>query len=124
MNLRGPGPSQRFVRSHQTHLPPGATGPTSENGSTVTEPSNEQLTAAYIEVTTNTKGQVYGLGSIQYLNADPNESAAASLRRNFDVHMCMTGMKSIIGNVKEDVTLVKEDVTGLKRAMEALLRDQ
>ncbi|VVB04083.1 unnamed protein product [Arabis nemorensis] len=120
MNLRGPGPSQRFVRSRQTRLPPGATGPTrsaKKDGTYVDK-------RAEAKVATNTKGQVSGLGSIQYLNVDPNESDAASLRMNLDVHMCMTGMKSIIGNVKEDVTLMKEDVKGLKRAMEALLRDQ
>ncbi|CAN6828386.1 unnamed protein product [Brassica oleracea] len=54
-------------------------------GENASAPSTQQLNAAYIETATNTKGRVYGLGSLQYVDADPKESPAASLRRNVGV---------------------------------------
>ncbi|EFH63056.1 hypothetical protein ARALYDRAFT_893861 [Arabidopsis lyrata subsp. lyrata] len=57
---------------------------------------------------TNSKGRIYGLGSIQYLNVDPNEAASASLLRNLDIDTRITKME--------------DNVEVMKGAMDVLLR--
>ncbi|KAL0805754.1 hypothetical protein Bca101_098245 [Brassica carinata] len=77
--------------------------------------STQQLNAAYIEMATNTKGRVYGLGSFQYVDAQPKESPAASLHRNI-------GLDGRLTTVEGVVTGMKDDVSGLKESIDLLLK--
>ncbi|KAL0681235.1 hypothetical protein Bca4012_048082 [Brassica carinata] len=84
-------------------------------GETASAPSTQQLNAAYIEMATNTKGRVYGLGSFQYVDAQPKESPAASLHRNI-------GLDGRLTTVEGVVTGMKDDVSGLKESIDLLLK--
>ncbi|CAH8362118.1 unnamed protein product [Eruca vesicaria subsp. sativa] len=64
---------------------------------------------------TNTKGRVYGLGSLQYVDAEPKESPAASLRRSVGVDGRLTTVEGV-------VTGLKDDFSGLKQSIDLLLR--
>ncbi|KAF3514468.1 hypothetical protein F2Q69_00010130 [Brassica cretica] len=91
-------------------------------GENASAPSTQQLNAAYIETATNTKGRVYGLGSLQYVDADPKESPAASLRRNVGVDGRLTTVEGVVTWLKDDVSGLKDDVSGLKQSINLLLK--
>ncbi|XP_048606196.1 uncharacterized protein LOC125583386 [Brassica napus] len=91
-------------------------------GENASAPSTQQLNAAYIETATNTKGRVYGLGSLQYVDADPKESPAASLRRNVGVDGRLTTVEGVVTWLKDDVSGLKDDVPGLKQSIDLLLK--
>ncbi|CAH8358484.1 unnamed protein product [Eruca vesicaria subsp. sativa] len=84
-------------------------------GETASATSTQQLNAAYIEMATNTKGRVYGLGSLQYVDAEPKESPAASLCRSVGVDGRLTTVEGV-------VTGLKDDFSGLKQSIDLLLR--
>ncbi|KAF8098769.1 hypothetical protein N665_0258s0002 [Sinapis alba] len=78
-------------------------------------PLPQQLNAAYIEVATNGKGRVYGLGSIQDIDYEPSETAPASLF----THVAVDGRLTTVEGV---VTSLKEDTSGIKRGLEVLMK--
>ncbi|KAF3589885.1 hypothetical protein F2Q69_00027174 [Brassica cretica] len=77
-----------------------------ETGETASAPSNQQLSAAYIEMATNTKGRVYGLGSLQYVDVEPKESPAASLRRSVEVDERLTTVEGVVTGLKQSIDLL------------------
>ncbi|KAL0814829.1 hypothetical protein Bca101_071272 [Brassica carinata] len=89
---------------------------------TPSAPSTQQLNAAYIEVATNGKGRVYGLGSIQDIDDEPSETAPASLFTHVAVDGCLTTMEGVVTCLKDDVSGLKEDVIGIKRDIEVLMK--
>lgn len=89
---------------------------------TPSAPSTQQLNAAYIEVATNGKGRVYGLGSIQDIDDEPSETAPASLFTHVAVDGRLTSVEGVVTSLKDDVSGVKEDVTGIKRGLEVLMK--
>ncbi|CAN6840501.1 unnamed protein product, partial [Brassica oleracea] len=89
---------------------------------TPSAPSTQQLNAAYIEVATNGKGRVYGLGSIQDIDDEPSETAPASLFTHLAVDGRLTTMEGVVTCLKDDVSGLKEDVIGIKRGIEVLMK--
>ncbi|XP_048606293.1 uncharacterized protein LOC106374814 isoform X2 [Brassica napus] len=89
---------------------------------TPSAPSTQQLNAAYIEVATNGKGRVYGLGSIQDIDDEPSETAPASLFTHVAVDGRLTTMEGVVTCLKDDVSGLKEDVIGIKRGIEVLMK--
>lgn len=60
----------------------------------------------FFQTATNKKGHVYDLGSIQYLNGDPKESAVASLQRNLDVDMRVKTMEDTMQVMKQGLDVL------------------
>ncbi|KAL0801738.1 hypothetical protein Bca101_056914 [Brassica carinata] len=76
--------AEAYVKTAES-LPLEQSQSSTETGETESTPSNQQLTAACIDMATNTEGRVYGLGLLQYVDSEPKESPAASLLRNVGV---------------------------------------
>uniref|UniRef100_A0A0D3C3V2 DUF1664 domain-containing protein n=1 Tax=Brassica oleracea var. oleracea TaxID=109376 RepID=A0A0D3C3V2_BRAOL len=66
--------------------------------------------------------RVYGLGSLQYVDAEPKESPAASVRRNVGVDGRLTTVEGVVTGLKDDVSGLKDDVSGLKQTIDLLLK--
>ncbi|CAN6843176.1 unnamed protein product, partial [Brassica oleracea] len=67
-------------------------------------------------------GRVYGLGSLQCVDAEPKESPAASVRRNVGVDGRLTTVEGVVTGLKDDVSVLKDDVSGLKQTIDLLLK--
>uniref|UniRef100_A0A0D3CT97 Uncharacterized protein n=1 Tax=Brassica oleracea var. oleracea TaxID=109376 RepID=A0A0D3CT97_BRAOL len=75
-------------------------------GENVSALSTQQLNDAYIE----------------YVDAEPKESPAASLRRNVGVDGRLTTVEGVVTGLKDDVSGLKDDVSGLKQTIDLLLK--
>ena len=55
------------------------------------------------------RGTIYGLGNLQYKNKRPSESVPAALNRNIDIEMRVSGVETLMQEIKSDVHALKTD---------------
>lgn len=55
----------------------------------------------------NSKGHIYGIGSVQYREINPSEKASASVSRNLDMEMRMDNLEANNKTSKEDMVVLK-----------------
>lgn len=68
------------------------------------------------------KGRIYGLGSFQDINAEPNITACTSFARTVAVDERFTNIEDNVEAMKQTLEENKENNAAIKRATNALLR--
>ncbi|XP_010451618.1 PREDICTED: uncharacterized protein LOC104733767 [Camelina sativa] len=96
--------------------------PTSVNqtDSSDATPTHILLNQEYLKQGKSSKGRIYGIGSVQYRDFDPSETVPASLQRNLDIDLRISGLEKNSETVNTNVETLKADMTTLKDDMVAL----
>ncbi|WZZ44147.1 hypothetical protein YC2023_040406 [Brassica napus] len=69
------------------------------------------------------RGHVYGLGSAQYRENSPSTRIPASLARNLEMELRVSGLETSFQSVTADVSAVKADVGVVKEDVAAMKED-
>lgn len=76
----------------------------------------------FVQVVEPNKGRIYGLGSFQDINVEPNVPACNLFARTIAVDARITNIEDNVEAMKRSVEQNKEDNAAIKRATNALLR--
>uniref|UniRef100_M4FAN0 Uncharacterized protein n=1 Tax=Brassica campestris TaxID=3711 RepID=M4FAN0_BRACM len=96
------------------------------DGSFVDYRAEELVSQAEMEATQNAKGKrghIYGLDSAQYKEHAPSARVPASLARNLELELRVSGLETSFQSVIDDVSAVKADVGAVKEDMATMKED-
>ncbi|KAF3538610.1 hypothetical protein F2Q69_00022775 [Brassica cretica] len=100
-----------------------------QSPSATSAPSRVLLNQAYLKNAKGKRGHVYGVGSAQYREHAPSARVPASLSRNLELELRVSGietnLQSVTANVsslKEDVATIKENVSTTMAAINVLIQ--
>ncbi|KAF3507612.1 hypothetical protein F2Q69_00007839 [Brassica cretica] len=85
-----------------------------QSPSATSAPSRILLNQAYLKNAKGKRGHVYGLGSAQYREHAPSARVPASLARNLELELRVSGLETSLQSVTADVSAVKADVRAVK----------
>ncbi|KAH0903679.1 hypothetical protein HID58_043182 [Brassica napus] len=85
-----------------------------QSPSATSAPSRILLNQAYLKNAKGKRGHVYGLGSAQYREHAPSARVPASLARNLELELRVSGLETSLQSVTADVSAVKADVGAVK----------
>jgi len=69
------------------------------------------------------RGHIYGLGSAQYREHAPSARVPASLARNLELELRVSGLETSFQSVIDDVSAVKADVGTVKEDVATMKED-
>ncbi|XP_022557385.2 uncharacterized protein LOC111205583 [Brassica napus] len=81
------------------------------------------LNQAYLKNAKGKRGHVYGLGSAQYREHAPSARVPASLARNLELELRVSGLETSLQSVTADVSVVKADVGAVKKDVATMKED-
>ncbi|KAL0702470.1 hypothetical protein Bca4012_058592 [Brassica carinata] len=67
------------------------------------------LNQEYIKRAQTSKGNIYGLGSVQYQTTTTSKSVPASLKRSLDMEIRMCGVETVTAELKADFSALRSD---------------
>ncbi|XP_013624677.1 PREDICTED: uncharacterized protein LOC106330813 [Brassica oleracea var. oleracea] len=85
-----------------------------QSPSATSAPSRILLNQAYLKNAKGKRGHVYGLGSAEYREHAPSARVPASLARNLELELRVSGLETSLQSVTADVSAVKADVRVVK----------
>ncbi|KAH0892510.1 hypothetical protein HID58_054939 [Brassica napus] len=94
-----------------------------QSPSATSAPSRILLNQAYLKNAKGKRGHVYGLGSAQYRENSPSTRIPASLARNLEMELRVSGLETSFQSVTADVSAVKADVGVVKEDVAAMKED-
>ncbi|KAF2544641.1 hypothetical protein F2Q68_00031651 [Brassica cretica] len=94
-----------------------------QSPSATTAPSRILLNQAYLKNAKGKRGHVYGLGSAQYREHAPSARVPASLARNLELELRVSGLETSLQSVTADVSAVKADVGAVKEDVATMKED-
>ncbi|KAF2611380.1 hypothetical protein F2Q70_00010888 [Brassica cretica] len=94
-----------------------------QSPSATSAPSLILLNQAYQKNAKGKRGHVYGLGSAQYREHAPSARVPASLARNLELELRVSGLETSLQSVTADVSAVKADVRAVKEDVATMKED-
>ncbi|KAJ4885405.1 hypothetical protein Rs2_35498 [Raphanus sativus] len=94
-----------------------------QSPSATSAPSRILLNQAYLKNARGKRGYVYGLGSAQYREHAPSARVPASLARNLELELRVSGLETSFQSVIADVSAVKADVSAVKEDVATMKDD-
>ncbi|KAL0678556.1 hypothetical protein Bca4012_006537 [Brassica carinata] len=86
-------------------------------------PSRILLNQAYLKNAKGKRRHVYGLGSAEYREHPPSARVPASLARNLELELRVSGLEKSLQSVTADVSAVKADVGAVKEDVATMKED-
>ncbi|XP_033136624.1 uncharacterized protein LOC117128419 [Brassica rapa] len=94
-----------------------------QSPSATSAPSRILLNQAYLKNAKGKRGHIYGLGSAQYREHAPSARVPASLARNLELELRVSGLETSFQSVIDDVSAVKADVGAVKEDVATMKED-
>uniref|UniRef100_A0A0D3E6A0 Uncharacterized protein n=1 Tax=Brassica oleracea var. oleracea TaxID=109376 RepID=A0A0D3E6A0_BRAOL len=94
-----------------------------QSPSATSAPSRILLNQAYLKNAKGKRGHIYGLGSAQYREHAPSARVPASLARNLELELRVSGLETSFQSVIDDVSAVKADVGTVKEDVATMKED-